>query len=280
MRPKISVVIPTHDRPGPLGRLLGSLARQTFRPSEVLVVDDASAQRGEVDAVLKAYARKVPRLRLLRNDSPQGAPFSRNRGIRAAVGPWIALSDDDDEWRPDKLRKQAELIRRGPGLDLVYTWAEVVTDGVLRSKWRSQVQGAALDRILSGNFIPASSVVTKKSALLRAGLFDERLPSCQDWDLWIRMFRAGSLCDLVPSDETVHHLSTRSSITASRRGLLGYLWIFRKNFPILFRESPWKALRFTGGLAWWLFLVRARLVYKGVLVSLRTMSGGREAGHE
>jgi glycosyltransferase involved in cell wall biosynthesis len=114
-RPEVSVVVPTHDRRGLLLQTLGSILRQRGVDLEVLVVDDGSRD-GTAELVAELGDGRV---RLLRNDRPQGVAAARNRGIAEAAGEWLGFYDDDDLWAPDKLARQLQAARQS-GRQWVY----------------------------------------------------------------------------------------------------------------------------------------------------------------
>jgi glycosyltransferase involved in cell wall biosynthesis len=110
-RPLISAVIPTYKRPDVIERSVGSVLAQTWRPLELIVIDDGSGD--ETPRVLESF---VPRAKAAdvsyRNITVPngGAGLARNAGVEAAVGAMVAFLDDDDAWRPDKLEKQAPAL--------------------------------------------------------------------------------------------------------------------------------------------------------------------------
>jgi glycosyltransferase involved in cell wall biosynthesis len=153
------------------------------------VVDD-----GSTDDTAASLARKhEERLRVLRNDTPQGVSAARNRGISHARSRWIAFLDDDDLWAPDKLAAQLHAVQT-TGRRWVYA-GDVNIDSDLRV-----LSGApppdpdtvvrSLDRY---NAVPAgaSNVMVSSEELERVGTFDPALRRTEDWDLWIRLARNG-----------------------------------------------------------------------------------------
>ena len=109
--PKVSVVIPTYNRPEFLGAAISSVLNQTFQDWELLVVDDAS--ENDTEEVVDGFGDH--RLRWFRHEKRIGGSAARNTGIVNSVGAYVAFLDDDDEWLPDKLRLQVELLRKESG---------------------------------------------------------------------------------------------------------------------------------------------------------------------
>lgn len=230
---KVSVVIPTYRRPHLLERVLRSVEAQTFRDFEVIVVDDCSPEQDAYERVISSVRTRLPDFRFLRNETNRGAPHSRNRGILAAKHELIALIDDDDEWLPDFLKKQMEVFENAPAdLGFAYTWTRIVDQGVDTGI----VVGATpkgkrneFGELLRDNFVSACSMVIRKEALLRADLFDESLPSCQDWDMWVRILGKSYRFQEIRSVEAIAHHHEGPSIGKSKKALRGYYRFYWKN---------------------------------------------------
>lgn len=180
---RISVIIPTHQRAALLQRALESVYLQTRHAWEVIVVDDGSS-----DTTARMIDSDYPDCRYLRQDN-RGVSSARNRGIRAATGNWIALLDSDDEWLPGKLAAQAECLARHPGLRICHTEEIWIRNGrrVNPMKKHAKSGGHIFRRCLPLCVISPSSVLIERSLLEETGLFDESLPACEDYDLWLRI---------------------------------------------------------------------------------------------
>lgn len=187
--PKISVIIPTCNRARFLRAAVESVLQQTFQDFEIIVVDDASTD--ETPALMSGFADR--RIRYLRHESKQGQGATRNAGIRAARGEYVALLDDDDEWLPSKLAKQAALLDGlPPQVGLIYTGfvridaeSKTVVAEVMPTE-RGDVSRA----LCGGNRIgTCSTVLMRRSCFDKAGYFDETLASGADYDMWLRISR-------------------------------------------------------------------------------------------
>lgn len=236
----ISVVIPTYKRPDRLERLLSSVAAQALLPQEVLVVDDCSGMPEEYSAVIEKYKKNFESLVFITLPKNSGAPVARNKGIAQSKSDWIALVDDDDEWLPGKLAAQAELIRSSsdPRLGFVYTWARAEGQkGQASYDSCHTVQGDARAALLRTNFILSPSVLIKREALVAVQGFDERLPSCQDWDTWIKIALAGYTFGVVEQVLVLYHRHGGESIGLSPRAKLGYRFLLEKHWIAILRYS-------------------------------------------
>ena len=186
----ISVIIPTHNRPKGLLTAFKSIAGQTVLPLELIVVDDGSAPPVGEDFFEDAPVEL--RTLLIRNETPEGAPKARNRGIWQAKGDWIAFLDDDDAFFPEKIETIARSIRENPEADLIYHPAEICMAKEQLS-YRSGVCDLTngkdvLRQLLIRNVVGGTSMtILKRKTLLELGGFDETMPALEDWELWIRV---------------------------------------------------------------------------------------------
>ena len=187
--PQVSVIIPTHNRAGFLPTAIDSVLKQSFQDFEILVIDDASTDG--IAEVREGF--HDPRIHWLRHDKPRGGAAARNTGIVHSGGEYIAFLDDDDEWYPEKLARQMQvMLRSEPQVAAVYTGYVILdrSSGSVRGRMIPTQRGNLHDRLLESNPIGGtSSVLLKRSCLEKVGLFDESLPSFQDRDLWIRISR-------------------------------------------------------------------------------------------
>jgi len=241
----ISIVIPTYKRVDELRRLLKSIENQTYRSFEVIIVDDHSPNQQEYHALISEFGGRISDLIYLSNENNRGAPHSRNRGILKAKYELIALVDDDDEWLPEKLEKQLQCLKQSKIKNpaIIYTWTDAINEnGEVTYQYRATVKGCALSINLSECFIPSPSILIKKEALIKSGLFDEKMPSCQDWDMWTKVFLKGYECDVVEEVVTLYHKHSRESIGTSPRAKMGYLYFYRKHFWHLLRFAKFRHL--------------------------------------
>ncbi len=179
---QISVIIPVYNRKKRLLRALKSVYSQTARPYEVIVVDDGSDQ--DLISVLKA---EYPEILFVRQ-SHTGVSRARNYGVEVARGDWIAFLDSDDEWLPQKLERQVvDLNQSG---ELLCHTDEIWIRNDVRVNPQNKHQkygGDIFQYCLPLCAISPSSVLIKKNLLEQLGGFDESLPACEDYDLWLRI---------------------------------------------------------------------------------------------
>ena len=187
-RPTVSVIIPVFNRAHLLGRTLDSVVAQSFEDFEVLVVDDGSDD--DPAAVVESY--QDPRLHYKRQPENKGVAAARNRGLREAKGEFIAFLDDDDEWFPDKLALQVDLLQHSsPDVGLVYTGVETVSDAGKITRQVPSARGDLYPELLVRNVFHGggSNIMIRRNVIARVGYFDESLPAIEDYDYWLRITR-------------------------------------------------------------------------------------------
>ena len=187
---KVSVIIPTQNRPQLLLKAIASVEQQTIPPEEIIVVDDASQEnywqeiQPQIDAV-------QPRVIWQRLPQTSGASVARNKGAEVATGDILMFLDDDDTWTPDKIANQVKIFYDNPKIGLVYAGRRVVDErGELLFVITPKLQGKIYTELLQSNYVGVtSSVAIRKEVFQAVGGFDSQMPGRQDYDLWVRIAR-------------------------------------------------------------------------------------------
>lgn len=183
--PKVSVIIPTHNRPELLAAAINS-AREAGADSEVIVVDDASCdETAELCLGLKS-------IRYIRLDRHQGVAGARNVGLLASTGDYVSFLDDDDLRLPFSLDRQVKLLEENREAGMA---CGTVLLGEDEHQWTGQVitppvinDGDLFWQIVSFDYSPLPiAVVARKECFLKVGLFKKHLASIEDWDMWARI---------------------------------------------------------------------------------------------
>lgn len=190
--PKVSVVIPTHNRPDLLLRALASVYAQTFQDFEVIVVDDGDSPTAE--SVLAEYRQK-PNFRYLETNKNQGAPVARNIGIKEATGEFVAFLDDDDKWEKVKLKRQVEVLETHEEVGAVFTQSKgVKIENNVVFLRPSHLSGMYTDieDLLAKCSIWTSALMYRKKFADEGYIFDETLKKNQEWDLELRLLQVTS----------------------------------------------------------------------------------------
>jgi len=180
---QISVVIPSHNRGHCLDRALQSVYGQTSSVDEVILVDD-----GSTDGSAARAAAQFPELVVIEQPR-QGVSAARNRGIIAARHDWIALLDSDDSWQPGKIEAIREVAARQGDFVLYHSDEIWIRNGVRVNPMHKHRKhgGWIFKQCLPLCAISPSTTVIHRQTLLELGMFDEDLPACEDYDLWLRL---------------------------------------------------------------------------------------------
>lgn len=263
---QVSVVLPTFNRAQLLPRALNSALAQTHPHLEVIVVDDGSF---DSTSDLSAHYQKHPQVRWLRTTN-RGVSAARNWGVKHSQGEYFAFLDSDDEWLPQKITRQLELMTK-EGRRWCHTEELWLRNGqrFLAKKKHRKGGGWQFLRSLQICCISPSAVLMERELFEKAGGFREDYPVCEDYDLWVKLtldhpisfvseplvkrygghpdqlshklkamdqFRAQSLQDLLDQGSLHPHL---------RDAVLKQLWqrllILEKGYA---KHSRWEALSF------------------------------------
>ena len=190
--PTVSVIIPAYNAAKFIGEALNSVFDQTFTSYEVIVVNDGSLDTEDLERELKHYQE---RLRYIKQEN-HGAAAARNTGLRAATGEFVAFLDADDTWLPNFLEKQIEFLKSS-NADLVYADALLSGESPLAGRTFMQMEPSrgkvTPENLLATNVtVLTSTVVARKKPIVEVGLFDETFRRGQDFDLWLRLAKAGA----------------------------------------------------------------------------------------
>ncbi|MGM0444366.1 MAG: glycosyltransferase family 2 protein [Fibrobacterota bacterium] len=212
--PAVSVIIPVYNRASFVAEAVDSVLSQTFTDFECIVVDDGSTDA--TPAVLASYGGRI---RVISRKN-SGVSAARNVGIVAARGRWIAFLDSDDYWLPEKLACQMTFLKENPALRIAQCQERWIRRGRVvnpRKKHRKK-GGRIFYDSLALCLISPSAVIIEKSLLEDVGFFDETLPVCEDYDLWLRITRTTAV-GLLDEELMVRRGGHDDQLSASRWGM-------------------------------------------------------------
>jgi glycosyltransferase involved in cell wall biosynthesis len=227
-RPEIAVVVPTFNRVDLVQRAVRSVLVQSLPPQEIVVVDD-----GSTDETAGTLRGQYPDIRVVSQENA-GPGAARNRGVRETRSVWIAFLDSDDEWAASKLGRQSAVLEE-TGRLVCHTSA--ARDG---GAGDGEVHGterpggvSVYQQCVAGNAILTSTVVLHRSVLDEVGGFDESVPACEDYGLWLRIAARYPVAFVDESLATIH-VGHRDRLSSSFWGL--------DRFRIPSLEAAWRTL--------------------------------------
>jgi len=236
-RPLVSVYLPTHSRAALLERALGSALDQTHGELEVLVVDDGSTD--ETPRVLEQAVKRDPRVRPIRREKPGGPAAARNEAIRCAQGDYVTGLDDDDRMLPTHVASLLAAYRDEYSIVCSGCWLE-------SGRWlRPEPPGPeviSLEDLLHSNRV-GNQVLTRRSRMIEAGLFDESLAAWEDYEFWTRLVMRYGPARRLPDCTMVRRVDPGAMrITTSSRAPLGARQYFER-YQQLMNESQRRSQR-------------------------------------
>ncbi len=181
--PKVSVIIPTYNRPHYICEAIDSVLAQTFLDYEIIVVDDGSTDH--TAEVLKKYG---DRIRYIYQEN-LGPPGAMNTGVRHAKGEYYVILGNDDALMPDMLERQVAVLDQNPDVAFVCagTYFMDANSEIYKTSVDGRYREQSFKSLLFDNFVWHLTVVIRRKVSEEMGHFDESLLTNQDHDLWIRI---------------------------------------------------------------------------------------------
>jgi glycosyltransferase involved in cell wall biosynthesis len=209
-----SVIIPVYNRHVPVKEAIDSVLAQTFADFELIVVDDGSTD--DTPRLAEEYGGRIHYVR----QEHRGVSAARNAGVGTSSGQWIAFLDSDDRWLPDKLSRQALYIREHPDVCIHQTEEQWIRKGrrVNPKQRHLKREGRIFIDSLELCLISPSAAVMSRDCFDRYGPFDEDLPACEDYDLWLRVTR-DEWVGLIPEVQVVRNGGHPDQLSARYWGM-------------------------------------------------------------
>lgn len=189
--PLVSVIVPAYDVTEFIGEALDSVLAQTFHDYEIIVVNDGSP---DTEALERALAPYMSRIVYIKQEN-RGVSAARNTAIQAARGSLLAFLDADDTWLPNYLEVQVARIQADPTIDVLYPNvmmfggpAEAGEEFMMACPSSGDV---TFERLISQECNVSNCSIARRDTIMRVGLFDESLRSCEDFELWLRVIKRG-----------------------------------------------------------------------------------------
>ncbi len=224
---KVSVVVPTHNRPHFLGRTISSLLAQTYPNVEIVVVDDNapdSHARADTQALMKKYASHT-NIIYVQNEKPMGGGPSRNAGIEAASGDYITFLDDDDIYLPEKIDTQLSFMLKNE-LDLSFTdvFIHSIDGKLIEYRRHSYVEDCSCDALFRQHIIhslcPTSTYMVKREFIRSMGGF-RAVPMGQDFMLMWDLLEHGAKTGYLPVSYIIQYIHNEGRISVGKNKIDG-----------------------------------------------------------
>lgn len=217
MSPQVSVILPVYNAQSYLRESIDSILSQNFEDFELIIINDGSTDSSW--EIISSYADE--RIVLIDQENA-GLPVSLNRAIQVAKGQYLARQDADDVSLPTRLAEQVAYLNAHPQCALLGTWADIVMDSTPtdRGLYHPHLNGDIQIKLLFFNCFVHSSVMIRKSALEKSGLYPEdpdKFPP-EDYDLWLRIAKYHEVANLPKS--LLQYRELESSISRSKLDIM------------------------------------------------------------
>lgn len=239
----VSVIVPALNAARFIGRTLQSIAAQSHRRIEIIVVDDGSVD--DTPHVVSSLAQSDPRIRLFRRNRG-GAPATRNFGVSQARGDFLAPCDSDDLWHPDKIALQLAALCSSPAdVGVAYCWSVGINeeDAVIIHDWAHGTDEGNVLYAMIVNSLPGSgsSPLIRRSCFDNAGGYPEDVPNADEWQLYIAL---AGICGfvLVPK-HLVGYRFRRGQISSNVEGMASSLARTTRWIAARWADTPPSVLR-------------------------------------
>lgn len=241
MQDLVSVVIPVYNREGTVRKAIDSVLNQTYSNLEVIIVDDCSTD----NTVRLINEYNDERIKVICQQERGGANKARNTGIANSKGGYIAFQDSDDEWLPDKLEMQIQMMEESKLL-ACYSAYNLCKDDSVRVipgdfKNQHKYQAGLREILTEYNVVGTPTLVLKRGVfkLLGNEYFDEQLLRLQDYDLVVRLTK---VCEIgYVNRPLVNVYRTGESITTDSGALYFAASILLKKYKGFFKTEQFIA---------------------------------------
>ncbi|MDT0642161.1 glycosyltransferase family 2 protein [Zunongwangia sp. F363] len=231
----VSIIMPAYNAAEFITEAIASVRKQTYTNWELFVIDDSS-QDFTVSKVQK-LVEEDSRIRILKNTSNKGAGFSRNKGIEAAEGDFIAFLDADDLWKPEKLEKQLEFMISNDVVVCFTSYELIYENGQKKNEIVEALPFLIYQKLLKANYVGNLTGIYKASKIGK--IYAPEIRKRQDWALWLKAIeKAGIAKGMLES--LAYYRIRRNSVSGNKLEMLAY------NFNIYYRVldfSFWKSFK-------------------------------------
>jgi teichuronic acid biosynthesis glycosyltransferase TuaG len=239
----VSIITPTYNNITTVKESLDSIIAQTHRPLEIITIDDCSAD--DSYAFAKAYALKNASTEItfinLKNNFNSGAGITRNKGIEAATGTYIAFLDADDLWKPHKLEMQINAMKKHPA-NLCYGAYEIFTNASNQPELTHHVsKKLTFEKLLKANYLGHLTGIYNAKVLGK--FYMPALRKRQDWAMWLDVIQKAEFAIGIQEPIASYRLS--KGLSSNKLGLIKYNYaIYKTHLKYSTLKSNWMLLRF------------------------------------
>ncbi len=221
----VSIITPMYNDERYIISTIKSVLKQTYQNWELILIDDASTDH--TLRLVESLIENKPQIKLLKNETNQGAAVSRNYGTEKASGHYIAFLDADDLWKANKLEKQIDTIKKTDAEVCFSSYDLIDQNGNALNKKVEAVESLNYNKLLKANYIGNLTGIYNCRALGK--IYTKDLKKRQDWLLWIEALKRSSKPAIGIKESLAYYRITKNSLSSNKLKLLKHnFWVYRK----------------------------------------------------
>lgn len=236
----VSVIMPAYNSEAFISESIKSVLQQSYANWELLIIDDASSDATK--KIIQKFFSEDGRIQLLQNDINLGTHHSRNKGIKAASGNFIAFLDADDRWKAEKLEKQLKVLSK-PNVAACFSSYELMSeDGAALNKIVQALPVLHYHKLLKANYVGNLTGIYNVKILGK--IYCPDILKRQDWALWLKVIEEGGPMEGIQEPLAVYRVR-KNSISTNKLEMLTYNFkVYHGILKYGFFQSLWKMLIF------------------------------------
>ncbi|MFI0429735.1 glycosyltransferase family 2 protein [Mariniflexile sp. HMF6888] len=241
MKPLVSIITPMFNSEAYISETINSVINQTYTNWELLLIDDGSNDKTIAKA--NQFIAQKPNIKLLKNKANLGAAISRNKGVEASKGKYIAFLDADDLWKPNKLQTQIEFME-AQNCDVCFSSYEQIDEtGKLLNKVIKALPELTYQKYLKSNYI--GNLTGVYNAKVLGKIKAPNLRKRQDWLLWLAAIKTSGKPAKGIQESLAYYRIRKDAMSSNKINLLKYnYWVYRKGLGFSTLKSVYYMLIF------------------------------------
>lgn len=213
----VSVIMPAYNAEAFIAEAIRSVIQQTYQNWELLVIDDASTD--STLKIIQKYSEKDKRIKIFKNSDNQGTHKARNKGIKAAEGDFIAFLDADDQWKPEKLLKQLEILS-SDNISACFSSYDLISEnGQFLEKRVEALPVLTYEKLLKANYVGNLTGIYSVKDLGK--IYCPNIRKRQDWALWLKVIEEGGPMEGIQDSLAIYRVR-KNSISTNKLEMLSY----------------------------------------------------------
>ena len=230
------MIMPAYNSAAFISESIRSVIAQSYPNWELLIIDDASSD--STKKIVQQFAEKDSRIQLLENSTNKGTHHARNKGIKAAQGDFIAFLDADDQWKPEKLKIQLELLLNENKTACFSSYELISEEGEKLNKKIQALPELTYDKLLKANYVGNLTGIYSVKSLGK--IYCPEISKRQDWALWLKVIEKGGPITGIQESLAIYRVR-KNSISGNKLEMLKYNFnVYHKILGYDLATSLWK----------------------------------------